>query len=97
MKHILKKPLITEKSNEIAEKRGQFTFVVDKKATKTEIKAEIELIYNVKVDRINTMIYGPRTKTKYTKKGFIDGKVGAYKKAIVTLLDGGTIDFYSNL
>lgn len=97
MNDILKKPLITEKYNEIAEKLGQYAFVVDRKASKTDIKSEIEKVYNVKVDNIRTMIYGGTKKTRYTKRGFVEGKTAAYKKAIVTLQGDDTIDFYSEL
>jgi len=97
MKEVIKKPLITEKFNAIAEKLGQYAFVVDRKASKTDIKNEIEKVYEVKVNEVRTMIYGGTRKTRYTKKGYVEGKTAAYKKAIVTLLDGNTIDFYSNL
>lgn len=97
MKTVLKRPLITEKFNDLAEKRGQFAFVVDKKASKDEIREEIEKIYDVKVDRVRTMVYQGKTKTRYTKKGFLEGRKAGYKKAIVTLKDGGEIDFYSNI
>jgi large subunit ribosomal protein L23 len=97
MREVLKKPLITEKYNDLAEKLGQFAFMVDRKASKTDIREEIEKVYEVKVKDVRTMIYGGARKTRYTKKGFVEGKKAAYKKAIVTLQDGDTIDFYSNL
>jgi large subunit ribosomal protein L23 len=97
MREVLKKPLITEKYNDLAEKLGQFAFMVDRKASKTDIKEEIEKVYEVKVKGVRTMVYGGARKTRYTKKGFVEGKKAAYKKAIVTLQDGDTIDFYSNL
>ena len=97
MKEILKKPLITEKYNDLAERLEQFAFVVDRKATKSDIKAEIEKVYEVNVTRVRTMIYGGTRKTRYTKRGFVEGRTASYKKAIVTLKEGETIDFYSNL
>lgn len=97
MESILKKPLITEKYNEIAEKLSQFAFVVDKRATKDEIKEQIEKVYNVEVEKVRTMLYRGKTKTRYTRKGFIEGKAANYKKAIVSLKEGDTIDFYDNL
>lgn len=97
MKEILKKPLITEKYNELAEKLEQFAFIVDRKASKNDIKAEIEKVYEVNVTRVRTMIYGGTRKTRYTKRGFVEGRTASYKKAIVTLKEGETIDFYSNL
>jgi len=97
MRTILKKPLITEKYNDLAERLEQYAFIVDRKASKDEIRQEIETVYEVKVDQVRTMTYGGTRKTRYTKKGFVEGRTASYKKAIVTLLDGGTIDFYSNL
>lgn len=97
MNEILKKPLLSEKYNDLADRLGQYCFIVDRKASKTEIRSEIEKIYEVQVDQVRTMIYAGTRKTKYTKKGYTEGKTASYKKAIVTLKDGGTIDFYSNL
>ena len=97
MKTILKKPLITEKYNDLAEKLEQYAFIVDRKASKDDIKKEIESVYDVKVDRIRTMVHGGTKKTRYTKRGFVEGRTASYKKAVVTLQDGGAIDFYSNL
>ena len=93
----MKKPLITEKYNDLAEKLEQYAFIVDRKASKDDIKKEIESVYDVKVDRIRTMVYGGTKKTRYTKRGFVEGRTASYKKAVVTLQDGGAIDFYSNL
>jgi len=94
---ILIKPLVTEKMNEQAERYSRYGFVVEKKATKPQIKKAVELLYNVKVDSINTMVYGGKVKTRYTKSGVLTGKTAAYKKAIVTLAEGDSIDFYSNI
>jgi large subunit ribosomal protein L23 len=94
---ILIKPLVTEKMNEQAERFHRYGFVVEKKATKPQIKKAVEGIYNVKVDSINTMVYGGKVKTRYTKSGVLTGKTAAYKKAIVTLAEGDSIDFYSNI
>ncbi len=54
-------------------------------------------MYSVTVESVNTMIYGGKSKSKYTKAGMVVGKTNSYKKAIVTLLDGDKIDFYSNI
>lgn len=97
MKEIIKRPLLSEKYNELADKLQQYAFIVDRKATKDDIKAEIEKVYEVKVNAVRTMIYGGTKKTRYTKKGVQQGKTASYKKAVVTLLEGGTIDFYSNI
>ncbi|MCC7297069.1 MAG: 50S ribosomal protein L23 [Bacteroidia bacterium] len=93
---ILKKPLITEKMTAIMEKRGQFGFVVDKNATKDEIKKAIEDFYKVEVATVNTMI--ARGKSRRNRRtGQISGYTNAYKKAIITLKEGFNIDFYENI
>ncbi len=95
---IIIKPLITEKMTIISEKTtNRFGFLVNRKANKIEIKKAVESLYGVKVDDINTMIYSGKVKSRYTKAGFITGKSSAFKKAIVTLAAGETIDFYSNI
>jgi large subunit ribosomal protein L23 len=94
---ILIKPLVTEKMNNLTEKFRRYGFVVDKKATKPQIKKAVESFYNVKVDSVNTMIYGGKVKSRFTKSGVISGKTISYKKAIVTLAEGESIDFYSNI
>jgi large subunit ribosomal protein L23 len=94
---ILIKPLVTEKMNEQAERFNRYGFIVVKSATKPQIKKAIEGLYNVKVDSVNTMVYGGKMKSRYTKSGIITGKTTAYKKAVVTLAEGDSIDFYSNI
>jgi large subunit ribosomal protein L23 len=94
---ILIKPLVTEKMNEQSERYNRYGFVVDRNATKPQIKKAVEGLYNVRVDSVNTMVYGGKVKSRYTKSGVISGKTSAYKKAIVTLAEGDSIDFYSNI
>lgn len=94
---ILIKPLVTEKMNSLTEKFRRYGFIVAKKATKPQIKKAVETFYNVRVDSVNTMIYGGKVKSRYTKSGVISGKTNSYKKAIVTLAEGESIDFYSNI
>lgn len=94
---VLVKPLITEKMSMLAETKNQFGFEVDKRATKPEIKAEIEKMYNVEVDKIRTLIVQGKRKTRFTKSGVVNGKTSNYKKAIVSLKDGAVIDFYENI
>ncbi len=94
---ILIKPLVTEKMNEQSERYNRYGFIVVKSATKVQIKKAVEALYDVKVDAINTMVYGGKNKSRYTKSGIITGKTNAFKKAIVTLAEGDSIDFYSNI
>lgn len=94
---VLKKPLITEKSTKQGEKLNQFGFVVDKEATKPQIKKAVEKMYDVKVVNISTAIYGGKRKARLTKLGFFPGKRASYKKAFVTLKEGQKIDFFANV
>ncbi len=91
------KPLVTEKMTAITEKQNKFGFIVRPEANKLQIKAEVESLYNVTVTAVNTMRYAGKSKSRYTKAGLIKGRTNAFKKAIVTLKDGDTIDFYSNI
>ena len=94
---ILLKPIITEKMTMQGEKLNRFGFVVDKEANKIQIKKAVEELYNVTVEAVNTMRYGGKTKSRFTKSGVVKGKANVFKKAIVTLSEGETIDFYSNI
>ena len=84
---ILKAPVITEKS-QIAKSEGKYTFKVDPKATKLEIKAAIEKIFKVKVTAIRTINVRPKKR----RVGRYTGLTTRYKKAIVSLAEGQTID-----
>ena len=94
---ILVKPLVTEKMTQQSERFDRYGFVVDRRATKPQIKKAIEALYDVNVVEVNTMVFGGKVKSRYTKGGIITGKTKAYKKAIVTLEEGQSIDFYSNI
>ena len=94
---IIKKPVITEKMTAISEKLNRYAFIVDKRANKIQIKEAVEALYGVKVTAVNTMNYEGKSKSRYTKSGVITGKVSDTKKAIVTLAEGETIDFFSNI
>ena len=84
---IIKAPVITEKS-QAAQAEGKYTFKVDPKATKLEIKAAVEKIFNVKVTDVRTM----NVKPKKRRVGRYTGLTKRTKKAIVTLAEGQTID-----
>jgi large subunit ribosomal protein L23 len=94
---IILKPIITEKMTAQTEKFSRYGFMVDRRADKIQIAKAIEELYGVKVDSVNTMRYGGKLKSRYTKAGFVQGKTNAYKKAIITLAQGEVIDFYSNI
>ena len=94
---VIKKPIITEKMTDQAEVFNRFAFVVDKKSNKIQIKKAIEDMYDVSVDSIRTMVCIGKKRVRGTKSGMIVGKTSTYKKAIVTLAEGDSIDFYSNI
>ena len=93
----LKKPILTEKASALTEKSNRFTFSVDHKANKLQIKQAIEKMYGVNILAINTMVVNGKLKSRNTKGGLVTGRSPKYKKAIVTLKDGETIDYYANI
>ncbi|MBQ1611704.1 MAG: 50S ribosomal protein L23 [Muribaculaceae bacterium] len=90
-------PIVSEKANAISEGTNRFSFKVSPNANKDQIKSLVEKLYDVKVVGVSTMNYEGKKKMRYTKRGIQRGKVAAFKKAIVTVAEGQTIDFYSNL
>jgi len=87
---IIKRPLITEKTNIQKEVSNQFTFEVDRRANRVEIKTAVENIFKVKVANVRTM----QVKGKIKQRGRIVGKRRDWKKAIVTLMPGERIAFF---
>ena len=94
---IIIKPVITEKMTEMGEDLNRYGFIVNRKANKLQIKKAVEDLYGVDVVAVNTMTYRGKTKSRFTKTGIISGKTASYKKAIITVAEGETIDFYSNI
>ncbi len=94
---ILIKPIITEKATMNSELNNCYTFQVNKKANKVEIKKAVEAAYGVSVEKVRTINVRPDRKTKFTKTGIQHGKTAAVKKAIVQLAEGEMIDLYSNM
>ncbi len=93
---IIKRPIINEKFT-ARQKDGVYGFEVDKQADKLQIRAEVEKMFGVKVDKVNTMVVRGKTKSRFMKGRFVTGKTSSYKKAIVYLQKGEVIDFYANL
>jgi len=91
----LVRPVITEKVNGQMEKENRYTFVVDKRSNKLEIKEAVESFYSVKVNEVNTIVVPAKNKSRFTKAGFVKGRKPSYKKAVVTLAEGETIDLFS--
>ena len=94
---ILIKPIITEKMTDQGEKLNRYGFIVHREANKLQVKQAVEELYGVDVQAVNTMRYSGKVKSRNTRTGLISGRTSAYKKAIITLAEGETIDFYSNI
>jgi len=94
---ILIKPIISEKMTQTAEKYNRYGFMVDRTATKSEIKREVEAVYGVKVERVNTLIQRGKVTNRNTKAGVITGQKNNFKKAYVFVNKDNKIDFYSNI
>jgi large subunit ribosomal protein L23 len=94
---IIKKPIISEKATVLSENENRFTFQVDPKANKIEIKNAVENMYGVQVTEVRTMNYGGgKSSTKYTNRGIVEQRSKKWKKAVVTVADGETIDLFNN-
>ena len=96
-KQILIKPMITEKTENISENFGQYSFVVNRKANKIEIKKAVENLYNVTVESVNTLVMPGKARVRNTRSGVQRGMKPAYNKAIVTLSEGEEIDFFGDI
>ena len=94
---IIMKPVLTEKMTALTEKQHKVAFLVAKNANKIEIKKAVEAMYGVNVQAVNTQRYQGKVKSRYTRAGVIKGRTNSYKKAIVTLAEGESIDFFSNI
>ena len=97
LSEVLIKPILTEKANAQQEKLRRYAFRVARKANKLEIKKAVEEVYGVTIVDVNTIVVPGKNKTRYTKKGFVQGQKPAFKKAMITVAEGETIDLYSNI
>jgi large subunit ribosomal protein L23 len=94
---IIIKPIVTEKMTAITNKLNRYGFRVQPDANKIEIAQAIQEMYNVTVVNVNTLNFRGKNKSRYTKGGMVKGSESAFKKAIVSLKEGDSIDFYSNI
>ena len=94
---IMIKPIVTEKATKLSEQLNRYTFRVSLNANKYQIKSLVEQLYGVKVVNVNTLVVRGKNKSRWTKSGLLRGKTTAYKKAFITVGEGETIDFYSNI
>ena len=86
---VIIRPIVTEKSMKLMAEDNKYTFEVAKGTNKIEIRQAVEAIWNVKVEKVNTMNNHPKDR----RVGRYTGKTNRYKKAIVTLAEGCTISF----
>ncbi len=94
---VIVKPILSEKMSALTDKQNKVAFIVNKAANKFEIKKAVEDMYGVTVKAVNTLVYQGDVKSRYTKAGVITGRTVSFKKAIVTLAEGDSIDFFSNI
>jgi len=94
---ILIKPILTEKANAQQESLRKYAFKVNRRANKLEIKNAVEQFYGVNVLEVNTLVVPGKNKTRSTKSGIISGIKSGYKKALVTVAEGETIDLYASI
>lgn len=97
LSEVLIKPVLSEKVNQLSEKFNRYTFIVDRKANKLEIKKAVEEFYGITVEKVNTMVMPSKVKQRMTKSGLLVGRKPARKKAIVTVAEGESIDLYDNI
>ena len=86
---VLKKPVLTEKSLALQSEENKYTFDVDMNANKTEIKIAVEKLFNVKEEKVNV-------KAKAKRMGRYEGKTNKRRKAIVTLAEGDSINYFED-
>ena len=96
-KQIIIKPIISEKSETLSDDLQQYSFVVNKKANKIEIRKAVEKMYNVSVTSVNTMIMPAKMKNRNTRSGIVQGRKPSYKKAVISVADGEIIDFFGDI
>lgn len=97
MHKVVIRPLLTEKMTMLTEKYNQYGFIVDINANKIEIAKAIENRFEVNVESVNTIRNKGKTKTQLTRRGRFSGRTPRYKKAIITLKEGQTIDLFGEV
>lgn len=96
MKSIIKKPIITEKATAATETSNSFAFEVERSANKLQIKSAVEKMYGVNVVSVRTLTYGGgKSSVKFTNRGIVEQPSRVWKKAIVTVAEGETIDLFN--
>ena len=90
---IIIQPLLTEKSTELQEQHNQVVFKVARRANKVQIRKAVEKLFNVKVLSVRTQV----VRGKLVRRGMHEGKRSNWKKAIVSLAEGETIEFFQGV
>ena len=90
---VIIEPVISEKSYNLVEMEGQYTFRVDRRANKHQIKSAIEEAFDVSVERVNTV----NVKRKPKRQGLTVGSTPQWKKAVVTLAPGDEIELFEGV
>ena len=97
MHNILIRPLVTEKMTDLMERENKYGFIVDYNTNKIEIAKAIEKKFNIEVVSVNTIRYKGKTKTQFTKRGRFTGKTPRFKKAIISVKEGQTLDLFEDV
>jgi large subunit ribosomal protein L23 len=90
---VIVRPVISEKSYNLIETEGQYTFQVDRRANKNQIKRAIESAFDVRVDKVNTV----NVKSKPKRQGLTRGRTATWKKAVVKLAEGERIELFEGV
>ncbi len=90
---VLRRPIVTEKSGDLSTELGMYTFEVDMRANRHQVKGAVEKAFNVKVTNVNVM----HVRGKKRRLGRVQGRTRDWKKAIVTLEAGQTIQFFEGV
>lgn len=93
---IVIRPVITEKNTTLME-QGKYTFEVAQNANKPMIKQAVQQLFDVSVSSVNTMNVKGKLKSRRTRQGVTSGRARSWKKAIVTLAPGESIDVFADL
>ncbi len=90
--HVIVRPILSEKSNFVRESDGKYTFLVDKKATKEDVKKAVNALWGVKVESVRTLL----RRGKARRRGFNYTQPVLTKKAIVTLAEGSKLPIFED-
>ena len=90
---IIIRPVISEKSYNLIESEGQYTFQVDRRANKNQVKRAVEEAFDVRVEKVNTA----NVKSKPKRQGLTRGRTSTWKKAVVKLAEGERIELFEGV